>query len=197
MKFSPVNTFKLIVLIVFTLIVILCAFRNYPQTETLTIVRNTSENSAVQTSTVISEQVTQTTQTKAVSSVYSEPEIITSNEEPNQSSVSQKQPEPPADTFTNEIPDYTHPTELISVEQTSSVTNIVTSSQITENSRLININTATAAQLKTLSGIGDVKAQAIIEYRELHGDFASIDELTQVNGIGEKTLEKIRDYITV
>lgn len=196
MKFSPVNTFKLIVLIFFTLIVIMCAFRNYPQSETLTIVRNTSESSAVQSSTVKSEQVIQTTQTKAVSSLYSEPEIITSNEEPSQSSVTQQQPKPPADTLTNEISDYTHPTELISVEKTSSVTDD-TSSQILENSGLININTATAAQLKTLSGIGDVKAQAIIEYRELHGDFASIDEITLVNGIGEKTLEKIRDYITV
>ncbi len=61
----------------------------------------------------------------------------------------------------------------------------------------VNINTAELAELTTLTGIGDVKGQAIIDYRTEHGPFASVDELTNVSGIGDKTLAKIRDQITV
>ncbi|MBR1633913.1 MAG: helix-hairpin-helix domain-containing protein [Lachnospiraceae bacterium] len=61
----------------------------------------------------------------------------------------------------------------------------------------ININTAGADELKTLSGIGDAKAQAILSYREAHGGFQSVDELTQVDGIGDATLLKLKDYITI
>ena len=61
----------------------------------------------------------------------------------------------------------------------------------------VNINTAGLAELTTLTGIGDVKGQAIIDYRTEHGPFASVDELTNVSGIGDKTLAKIRDQITV
>ena len=42
-----------------------------------------------------------------------------------------------------------------------------------------------------------VKAQAIIDYRESNGEFLTVDELTEVKGIGEKTLEKNRDILTV
>ncbi len=62
---------------------------------------------------------------------------------------------------------------------------------------LINVNTATAEALMMLNGIGEVKAQAIIDYREEHGGFSNVDELINVKGIGEKTLEKIRSSVTV
>lgn len=62
---------------------------------------------------------------------------------------------------------------------------------------LININTATIEELMTLTGIGEVKAQAIIDYREENGNFVSVDDLLNVKGIGEKTLEKIRDSVIV
>jgi competence protein ComEA len=61
----------------------------------------------------------------------------------------------------------------------------------------ININTATSAELQTISGIGESKAQKIIDYRNANGNFKSIDELTNVSGIGDKTLESIRDKICV
>ncbi|MBM7620337.1 competence protein ComEA [Bacillus tianshenii] len=60
----------------------------------------------------------------------------------------------------------------------------------------VNINTATEEELTTLSGIGPSKAQAIIEYREENGLFKSVDDMLNVTGIGEKSLEKIRDEIT-
>ncbi|MBD5113435.1 MAG: ComEA family DNA-binding protein [Ruminococcaceae bacterium] len=67
----------------------------------------------------------------------------------------------------------------------------------TPQTGLININSADLEQLQQLDGIGKVKAQAIIDYRESNGAFRTVDELTKVNGIGEKTLEKNRDRITV
>ena len=60
----------------------------------------------------------------------------------------------------------------------------------------ININTATFQELQTLRGIGPTMAQRIIEYRQTSGRFATVDDLTNVKGVGEKTLEKIRDSIT-
>ena len=62
---------------------------------------------------------------------------------------------------------------------------------------IININTATQAQLETLPGIGPVKAAAIIAYRQEHGAFASVDDLIKVSGIGKKTLSDLRPYVTV
>ncbi len=64
-------------------------------------------------------------------------------------------------------------------------------------SEKVNINTATAEELKTLSGIGDVTAERIIEYREKFGGFLSVDELENVKGIGEKLIDKIRPYIKI
>lgn len=64
------------------------------------------------------------------------------------------------------------------------------------DSKLININTATLEQLQTLPGIGESKAKTIIDYREKNGNFKSIEELLNVDGIGEKTYEEIKIYIT-
>jgi DNA uptake protein and related DNA-binding proteins len=55
----------------------------------------------------------------------------------------------------------------------------------------VNVNSASASEIAdALSGVGEVKAQAIVEYRKAHGGFKSVDELANVKGIGAKTLEK-------
>lgn len=62
---------------------------------------------------------------------------------------------------------------------------------------LVNVNTATAADLETLPGIGEVIAQTIVDYRTENGPFASVDALLDVSGIGDATLAEIRDLVTV
>ena len=59
----------------------------------------------------------------------------------------------------------------------------------------VNVNTAMAAQLTALPGIGDTIAQAIVDYRDNNGAFRSVDDLLQVNGIGEKKLAALRDLV--
>ena len=62
---------------------------------------------------------------------------------------------------------------------------------------LINLNTATAEELDTLPGIGPARAQAIITYREEQGEFSTIEQVMEVDGIGEGIFEQIREFITV
>jgi len=64
-------------------------------------------------------------------------------------------------------------------------------------SGLVNLNTATEADFQTISGIGQKRAQDIIAYREANGKFKSVDDLKNVTGIGAKTLEKLKEYVTV
>jgi len=62
----------------------------------------------------------------------------------------------------------------------------------------VNINTADVSTLtKEMQGIGKTRAEAIVAYREKNGPFKSIDELTQVDGIGHRTVEKNRDNIVL
>jgi competence protein ComEA len=63
--------------------------------------------------------------------------------------------------------------------------------------RLINLNTATAAELELLPGIGPAMAERIIEYRESRGPFRSVNELGRVAGIGPRTIERLRDKVTI
>ncbi|MGI6177029.1 MAG: helix-hairpin-helix domain-containing protein [Eubacterium sp.] len=63
--------------------------------------------------------------------------------------------------------------------------------------RKVNINTAGADELETVPGIGPVTAQKILDYRELNGPFASIEELMNVKGIGEAKFEKMKDSVVV
>ncbi len=62
----------------------------------------------------------------------------------------------------------------------------------------VNINTASADQISTaMTGIGDSKAQAIVQYRKSNGKFKSIQDLENVDGIGMKTVEKNKGNITL
>ena len=62
----------------------------------------------------------------------------------------------------------------------------------------VNINTADAAALSAnLHGVGPAKAQAIVKYRKEHGDFASVDDLEKVKGIGPETVKDNRTILTV
>jgi competence protein ComEA len=62
---------------------------------------------------------------------------------------------------------------------------------------LININTASAAELERLPGIGPVLAQSIVDYRQAHGPFGTVEEIMEVQGIGQGVFEDIRELITV
>jgi competence protein ComEA len=61
----------------------------------------------------------------------------------------------------------------------------------------VNINTASAAELATISGIGPAKAEAIVEHREKNGQFKTVDDLKLVRGIGDKMLDRLRPQVTV
>ncbi|MEK6775644.1 MAG: helix-hairpin-helix domain-containing protein [bacterium] len=61
----------------------------------------------------------------------------------------------------------------------------------------INLNQATAAEISALPGLGEKKAEAIVEYRTQNGPFAAVEDLLKVKGIGEKLLEKIKPMIMV
>jgi len=61
----------------------------------------------------------------------------------------------------------------------------------------VNLNTATAEELQQLEGVGEVLSKRIIAYREKHGSFRSVEDLLDVQGIGETRLEKWRPYLTV
>ncbi len=62
---------------------------------------------------------------------------------------------------------------------------------------LVNINTASETELETLPEVGPVTAQAILQWRSEHGGFSSVDELLEVDGIGDATLGKLAPYVTV
>lgn len=62
---------------------------------------------------------------------------------------------------------------------------------------VVNINTATKEELTTIKGLGDKRAQDIIDYRKKHGDFKSVDDLQKVPGIGSSLLKQIRSDVAV
>jgi len=67
----------------------------------------------------------------------------------------------------------------------------------TRLSGTVNVNTATAEQLQLLPGIGETRALAVIETRKRRGGFESVEDLLDVKGIGESSLQQMRPYVTV
>lgn len=89
--------------------------------------------------------------------------------------------------------------ELIVIRNINDINTEIESIEVEINQEsddgIISINDADLSKLKEIPGIGDVKANAIISYREKSGGFKSIEELKNVDGIGEKTFEKIKESI--
>jgi competence protein ComEA len=79
--------------------------------------------------------------------------------------------------------------------QEISTTSDTSASSISSPSTKMNINTATAPELENLPGIGPSLAQKIVDHRQAHGPFLSIEDLTTVSGIGPAKLEQIKDLI--
>ena len=85
--------------------------------------------------------------------------------------------------------------DLIAVPNDKHPQNRTTEHRIPNKPELLNINTATVEELQTLPNIGEATAQRIIDYRTQHGNFASVDALQNVKGIGTKTVEKLRPFV--
>lgn len=83
-----------------------------------------------------------------------------------------------------------------SESEADSAGNVLGESSNSEQDK-IRINYATQEEIESLSGIGPSKAEAIIQYREEHGMFQSVEDLLEISGIGEKTLENFRDNIQI
>lgn len=77
------------------------------------------------------------------------------------------------------------------------VNNCIETNENKNNDEKININTASLEELLKISGIGESKAKNIIEYRETNGKFKNIEEIKNINGIGDSLFNKIKDNITI
>ncbi|MDP4550346.1 helix-hairpin-helix domain-containing protein [Alkalihalobacillus macyae] len=86
---------------------------------------------------------------------------------------------------------------VIYVPVIGEISKIPQTGNLSEETKLISINTADLNELQELPGIGPSKAEAIIQYREENGAFKAIEDLQNISGIGEKTFEKLKDLISI
>lgn len=89
--------------------------------------------------------------------------------------------------------------QLIIIPDNESIVSgtIINNEGSSSNDGIININSASLSDLQKINGVGAVKAQSIIDYREKNGGFKSIEDIKNVDGIGDKTFEKIKDKISI
>ena len=85
--------------------------------------------------------------------------------------------------------------DLIAVPNTEHTRRLTTKSSISNKPALLNLNTASAQELRTLPNIGERMAERIVDYRTEHGDFTSVDALQAVKGIGPKTIDQLRPFV--
>ena len=85
--------------------------------------------------------------------------------------------------------------DLIAVPNDKNPKSRTAKQAVANKPELLNINTASAEELQTLPNIGESTAQRIINYRTQHGNFANVDALQNVRGIGAKTLEKLKPFV--
>ncbi|WP_108947044.1 ComEA family DNA-binding protein [Shewanella halifaxensis] len=85
---------------------------------------------------------------------------------------------------------------VFSVEAAPKVANDI-AKQESSQIQLVKINSGTVNELAALNGVGETKAQAIVEYRKANGNFKSIEQLNEVKGIGDKLIEKNRAYLSL
>lgn len=88
-------------------------------------------------------------------------------------------------------------TQVLVPKQSQSAPTTETGTGTSGATGLVNVNSATNAELETLPGIGEVIAQAIVDHRTENGPFTSVEQLVDVSGIGDATLENIRELVTV
>lgn len=101
--------------------------------------------------------------------------------------------------------EYVYETEYVYIEVDSCpdkvnqacISNYEENNNDSSSTNKININSASVSELTKLSGVGESKAQAIIDYRNNNGKFKDINELSKVTGIGNSIFEKIKDNITI
>ncbi|MBW3087809.1 helix-hairpin-helix domain-containing protein [Bifidobacterium sp. 82T24] len=104
---------------------------------------------------------------------------------------------PSSSSASSQSPTPQTPSQTAPPAQTSSSSASTSSAAPAPSSGLIDLNAATAEQLETINGVGPVTARRILDHRAQNGRFSSVDDLLDVPGIGAKTLEKIRPYVTV
>ena len=88
-------------------------------------------------------------------------------------------------------------TQVLVTKESQSAPTTETGTGTSGATGLVNVNSATNAELETLPGIGEVIAQAIVDHRTENGPFTSVEQLVDVSGIGDATLENIRELVTV